>query len=262
MTPVREPAATGPHRRVSSVVALMAAVLVGSFVLTSALISTLPQFRFESQFPALLPFFVWAGATGVGHLANLGRALGGPWRSAHGVLSVVPYLLLMLTSAAVPAVGLPWWLAVAVAVVAAVPFLILAVRAGTRLSISPARDADDASLRGTFAIGLSLMVLVWAVLGPAFSGAILSVLLAVGLGVASMTTHGLARASRTWRLRHWAALAFGSLVVWAGVLVKVVTPWLDTGWAVLVVGLLAGLPLSIINTIESRREPGRAAPAA
>ena len=49
-----------PHRRVSSIVAAMAALLVGAFVLTSSLVATLPQFRFESQFPALLPFFVWA----------------------------------------------------------------------------------------------------------------------------------------------------------------------------------------------------------
>ena len=149
-----------PHRRVSSIVAALAALLVGAFVLTSSLVATLPQFRFESQFPALLPFFVWAAATGVGHLANLGRALHDPWRGAYGYVSVAPYVLLMLASAAAPQVSLPWWLAVVAALAAMLPFVLLALRAGTKLSIDPARDADDASLRGTFAIGLALMLLV------------------------------------------------------------------------------------------------------
>ena len=242
-----------PHRRVSSIVAAMAALLVGAFVLSSSLVATLPQFRFESQFPALLPFFVWAAATGVGHLANLGRALHDPWRGAYGYASVAPYVLLMLASAAAPQVSLPWWLAVVAALAAMLPFVLLALRAGTKLSIDPARDADDASLRGTFTIGLALMLLVWAVSAPSFSGAVLAVLLAVGLGVASMTTHGLARASRTWRLRHWASLALGSLVAWASVLVGGLTDLFDNPWVVLGAVLLGGLPLLVVNALEARR---------
>ena len=205
-----------PHRRVSSIVAAMAALLVGAFVLTSSLVATLPQFRFESQFPALLPFFVWAAATGVGHLANLGRALHDPWRGAYGYASVAPYVLLMLASAAAPQVSLPWWLAVVAALAAMLPFVLLALRAGTKLSIDPARDADDASLRGTFTIGL-------------------------------------ARASRTWRLRHWASLALGSLVAWASVLVGGLTDLLDNPWVVLGAVLLGGLPLLVVNALEARR---------
>lgn len=242
-----------PGSRASTLVGLMAAVLVGAFALTSALISTLPQFRFESQFPALLPFFAWAGATGVGHLSNLGRALLEPWRGAFGYVSVVPYLLLMLTSAAAPHLHLPWWLSVVAALAAMVPFLLLAARAGTRLAIDPVKDADDASLRGTFTIGIALMLLAWAVTGPTFSGAIIAVLLAVALGIASMMTHGLARASRTWRLRHWASLVLGSLVVWASVLLKGVTNVFDTVWFVLAAVLLAGVPLIVVNAMEARR---------
>ena len=69
-------------RTMPAIVGVSAAVLVAGFVLTSGLISTMPEFRFESQFPALLPFFAWAAATGVAHLANLGRALAMPWRRA------------------------------------------------------------------------------------------------------------------------------------------------------------------------------------
>ncbi len=250
----RPEAPTGPpHRRVSSIVGLVAAVLVGAFVLTSALISTLPQFRFESQFPALLPFFAWAAAAGVGHLSNLGRTLLAPWRAAYGYASIAPYLLLMLTSAAAPHLTLPWWLAPIAAVAAMVPFLLLVRRAGTRLSIDPVKDANDASLRGTFTIGIALMLLVWAVSGPAFSGAVIAVLLAVGLGIASMATHGIARASRTWRLRHWASLALGSLVVWASVLVRATTHVFDSVWVAIAAVLLAGLPLIVVNSIEARR---------
>lgn len=245
--------APGPHRRVSAIVAGMAGLLVGAFTLTSALISTLPQFRFESQFPALLPFFAWAGATGVGHLANLGRALHKPWRAAFGLASVAPYLLLMLTSAAAPHLLLPWWLAVVAALAAMVPFGLLVSRSGTDLSLDPARDADTSSLRGTFAVGIALMLMAWAVSGPAFAGAVIAVLLAVGLGIGSMATHGLARASRTWRLRHWAALALGSLVVWASVLVRGLTGVFDNVWLVLAAVLLAGLPLLVANALEARR---------
>lgn len=249
----RAAAPVAPHRRVSSIVALVAAVLVGAFVLTSALISTLPQFRFESQFPALLPFFAWAGATGVGHLANLGRTLFEPWRGAFGYVSVAPYLLLMLTSAAAPHLPLPWWLAVIAALASMVPFVLLAVRAGTKLAIDPVKDADDASLRGTFTVGVVLMLLVWAVTGPAFSGAVIAVLLAVALAIASMMTHGLARASRTWRLRHWASLAVGSLVVWASVLLHGTTNVFSSVWLVLAAVLVAGLPLIMVNASEARR---------
>lgn len=237
----------------STIVGLMAAVLVSAFVLTSTLVSILPAFRFESQFPTILPFFAWAGATGVGHVANLGRGLLEPWRLALGYVSVAPYVLVMLVSAAAPHLTLPWWLAVVAALAAAAPFVILAVRAGTPLAIDPIKDADPGSQRGTFLIGIALMLMGYAVAGPSVSGAVLAVLLAVGLGVVSMMTHGLARASRTWRLRHWAALALGSLAVWASVLLRGTTEVFDTAWGVLGAVLAAGVPLLVVNARESRR---------
>lgn len=248
-----QPSGGDPRSSASTIVGFMAAVLVGAFVLTSTLISVLPTFRFESQFPALLPFFVWAGATGVGHLANLGRSLIEPWRRAGGYLSVVPYVLVMLVAAAAPHLTVPWWLALVASASAAAPFVLLGLRAGTPLGIDPVHDADAASRRGTFVIGVALMLLGYAVAGPSVSGAVLAVLLAVGLGVVSMMTHGLARASRTWRLRHWAALVLGSLVAWASVLLRGTTDVFDSPWLVLVAVLLAGGPLLVVNALESRR---------
>ena len=240
----------------STIVGLMAAVLVFAFVLTSTLVSLLPAFQFESQFPAVLPFFAWAGATGVGHLANLGRSLLQPWRTAYGYASVAPYVVVLLLAAAAPHLDLPWWLGPIAAACAAAPFVVLAVRAGTRLAIDPIKDADPASQRGTFLIGLALMLMAYAVAGPLVSGSILAVLLTVGLGVVSLMTHGLARASRTWRLRHWAALAGGSLVVWASVLLHGTTPLFRSPWTLLGAVLLAGLPLVVVNSMESRPARG------
>ncbi len=92
----------------------MAAVLVGAFVLTSSLVATLPQFRFESQFPTILPFFAWAGATGAGHVANLGRARssrGAPrWARVGGAVRAADA---RQRRRAAP--SLPWWLAVVAA---------------------------------------------------------------------------------------------------------------------------------------------------
>lgn len=246
--------ASAPRRlAASTVVGFMAALLVFAFVLTSALIQVLPEFRFDSQFPALLPFFAWAGATGVGHLANLGRGLLRPWRASLGIVSLVPYVALMLTSAVLPDLVLPWWSALIVAGCVAIPFLLLGLRAGTPLAIDPVHDADEASLRGTFLIGLSLMLLAYAAAGPIVTGAVVSVLLAVALVIASLMTHGLARASHTWRLRHWVALAWGSLVIWASVLLHGVTRFFHDPWYVFSVVVLAGLPLIVINSREARR---------
>lgn len=250
---------SSPPRRsaASTVVGLTAAVLVFAFVLTSTLIQVLPEFRFDSQFPALLPFFAWAGATGVGHLANLGRGLLQPWRAALGVVSLVPYVGLLLVSAVVPDLVLPWWTAPVAAGCAAVPFLLLGLRARTPLAIDPTQDADEASLRGTFLIGVSLMLLAYAAAGPVVTGAVASVLLAVALVVASLMTHGLARASHTWHLRHWVALAWGSLVIWASVLLHGVTHFFNDPWYVFTVVVLAGLPLIGVNAREARRRaPG------
>ena len=74
--------------------AAVAAALTGAvafgFVLTSALVAVLPQFRFESQFWAVLPLFAWAGALGVDGVAALARRLEslpgiGPWTTAEAL---------------------------------------------------------------------------------------------------------------------------------------------------------------------------------
>ncbi|MDO5534959.1 MAG: hypothetical protein Q4F65_09935 [Propionibacteriaceae bacterium] len=252
LTDLRPPLAADPRARVSTVVALMASVLVGAFVLTSALLATLPQFRFESQLPALMPFAAWAGAVGIGHLANLGSALHAPWRAAQGYVSLVPYVLVVLVASVAPGV-LPWWSAVVAAASAMVPFGVLAARAGTGLAIDPVRDADAASTRGTLLVAIGLMVLAYAAAGPLFSGALLGALAVAALLVASMLPHGLARASRTWRVRHWAALAWGSLVIWAAVLVDGLTAVLTPTWVLVVVVALSGLPMALVNWWESRR---------
>ena len=236
----------------STLVGLMAAVLVFGFVLTSTLVAILPAFRFESQFPVLLPFFAWVGAAGAGHLANLGRSLLKPWRDAFGYASVVPYVLVMLVTAAAPHLEVPWRLGPIAAACASFPFVRLAVRARTGLMFNPARDADAATRRGTFLVGVALMLMAYAVAGPLVSGAVFAVLVAVGLGIVGMMPHGLARASRTWRLRHWAALAWASLVVWASVLLHGTTTAFRSPWAVLAAVLLAGLPLLLLDVLEGR----------
>lgn len=245
-------------RTMPAIVGVSAAVLVAGFVLTSGLISTMPEFRFESQFPALLPFFAWAAATGVAHLANLGRALVMPWRRAYGFASLVPYVALLAFTAALPGVAVPWWLSAVAAIAAALPFLLLAAQAGAPLHIDPIKDADDASLRGTFLVGVGLMLMAYAVSGPVVAGAVVAVLLAVALSVAGLMPHGLARASRTWRLRHWAALTWGSLVVWASVLLHGMTSFFGDTWFVFTVVVLAGAPMIAVNSAEARRGRVRA----
>ena len=236
-----------------TVVGVLAAILVFAFVLTSSLIATLHEFRFESQLPALMPFFVWAAAAGVGHLANLGRALFRPWRAAFGLWSLVPYGALMLITAVVPGLELPWWASLIAAGAAALPFLVVGFKADPNLRTSPVVGDDDESRRGTFLVGAALMVAAYAVSGPLITASIIAVLTTVALGVTSLTTHGLARASHTWRMRHWMALTWGSLVIWGCIIAKGTTDVLDPWWAQFVAVVLAGLPLVLVNMVESRR---------
>lgn len=248
---VRSEVPMSQARTMPAAVNVLVAVLVAAFVVTSCLISFLPEFRFQSQFPALLPFFVWVAAVGVGDLANRGRALLEPWRAAFGLVSVVPYVVLMLVSATVPALVLPWWLALVAAAAAAVPFLLLAVRTTERGWPVPSEPTTDAGLRGTFLVAVALMLVAYAVAGPAVAGAILSVLIAVALGVTSMMSHGLARAWRTWRPAHWLALAWGSLVIWASVLLHGMTSFFADTWFVFTAVVLAGVPLALVNRTQA-----------
>lgn len=252
--PIRAP-------RGSALVGFLAAVVVAGFVLTSSLVALMPQFQFESQFPALLPFLLWAAAIGVGHVAPLARSVLAPWRGAFGYLSLVPYGVLMLTTAAAPHLDLPWWSAAAAAGSASLPFLLMAVRPSTRLAVEPLAEADETSVRGTFFISLAVMLMAYSVAGDWVTGAVLSVLLAVALGVVSMMTNGLAHASRTWRLRHWVALTWGTLVIWACVLVQGLTHWFSNSWLVFLAVVIAGVPLVLANHQAPEKHVEPAVPA-
>ena len=232
--------------------ALLAGLVVGAFVLTSSLLATVPAFRFESQFPALLPFFALAGAAGVGHVGRSGRSLVAPWRAAGGLWSLAPYAVLMVVAAVSDGTVDAWWLAVAAAAAAMVPFGVLALRA-RRTPSSPAGTPDDSSMRGTFLIGVALILMAYAVSGPIFTGSILGVLLAVGLAVGSLMPEGMARAARTWTPAHWVALVSGMAVVWAGVLLRGMTSFFTDSWYQLVIVLLAGVPVVVVNARAARR---------
>lgn len=234
-------------------VGLIAAVLVAGFVATSSLIATLPEFDYVSQLPAILPIFLWAAAAGVGHLSNLGRALFKPWRAALGLWTLIPYAALLLVTAAVPDLMVPWWVPLAVAGVAAAPFLVVAARTHASLHVQPARVPDDRSRRGTFLVAIAELLMAWGVTQGAVMMATVGVLLIVALGVASLMPQGLASASHTWRLPHWTSLAWGSLVIWASALLKGTTSFFVDPWFVLTVVVLAPLPLLVVNGMDTRR---------
>ncbi|QIK71398.1 hypothetical protein G7070_02715 [Propioniciclava coleopterorum] len=234
--------------------ATLAAGLTGAvaccFILTSALVAILPQFRFESQVPAVLPLFAWAGALGVdGVAAHLGR-IKRPWRESYGVFSVLPFLGLHLVALAVPDLPIPAWVAVLVAACVAVPFVLVARRDDAGL-VPPAPEASDArSRRGTALVGVALALLAYAASGPLITAATAGVLTAVALGVAALRTGGLARAGRAWDARQWAAAAWGSLVVWVCVILHGTTPWLISLWADLLAMLLAAVPLILASGVR------------
>lgn len=241
-------------RTVPAVVGLMAALLVAGFVATSSLMAVLPEFDYESQLPALLPLFLWGAAAGVSHLANLARSLARPWRQAYGIWALIPYAGLILLSAAMPDVVLPWWLAALVAVVAAMPFVVVAARAPVTLVVSPSRRPDDESRRGTFLVAIAVLLMAYAVTQSSMLMATVGVLLAVALAVASLMPNGLARASRTWQLAHWICLAWGTLLIWASALLRGMTSFFDDPWFVLTVVVLAPLPLLVLNGRDARVE--------
>lgn len=244
--PGDSPAPGGGERRG----ALLTGLTVGAFVLTSSLLATAPAFRFDSQFPALLPFFAVAGAAGVGYLGRRARGFVGAWRAAWGPASLAPYAVLMIAAAVAGPFAQLWWLGLIAAVCAMAPFLRLAGRAPARPDAKG--EPDELSRRGTFLIGASLMLMAYGVSGPVFMGSILAVLLAVGLAVASLMPEGLARAGRTWRPAHWFALVWGCLIVWAGALLHGLTSFFNDPWYLVTIVLLAGVPLIVVNGRDSR----------
>lgn len=230
------------------------ALLVGCFVATSSLIAILPEFQYVSQLPALLPFFLWAAAAGVGHLSNLGRGLVKPWRAALGIWSFVPYAVLIVVMAAAPDVAVPWWVALAVAGLAALPLLVVAVRSPESLRLDPASVPSERSRRGTFLVAIAALLMAYAVTQNVVMMATIGVLLAVALAVASLMPNGLAEASRTWGMAHWGALVWSSLVIWASALLSGTTSFFHDPWFVLTAVIAAPLPLLILNGMDARQD--------
>lgn len=231
---------------------LLAAAGAFGFVLASSFVAILPAFRFESQFPALLPFFLWAAAAGAGHLATFGRLLLDPWRAAFGLVSVAPWLLVLALPMVAPHVSVPWWAAPVAATAAALPFLVAALRQAEGVELTEARRVTDQTLRGTFLIAVATMLLVWCVGGPPVVRTVMGVLLALSLGVAALLPHGLAHATRSWGVRHWAALTWGSVVGWVSVPLSVTTGFFGDPWYLASTMVLAGLPLVLVNRADAQ----------
>lgn len=250
------PAVSRPAAGIPPRLGLLAAALSFAFVLSSCFVAILPEFRFESQFPASLPFFLWAAAAGLGHVANFGRLLLDPWRAAFGFVSVVPWLAVLAVPSVAPHVAVPWWAAPVAAVSAAVPFLVASLRSGDGLELVAERQVSASSLRGTFLVGLATMLMVWCVGGPPIVSTVFGVLLALALGIASLLPHGLAHATRSWGLRHWGALAWGSFAVWVSVPLSVTTGFFGDAWYLAATMLLAGLPLVLVNRADVQAPRG------
>lgn len=247
--PALQPQATGLPSRVG----LVGAVLAFAFVLSSTFVAILPAFRFESQFPAILPFFLWIAAAGLGHVARFGRLLLDRWRASFGLVSLVPYGLVLVTTSVAPELALPWWVAPVAALIAAVPFILAALRDGSGAELVAAPRVTDESLRGTFLTGCATMAVVWSIGGPPIVGTIVGVLLALVLGVGGLLPHGIASATRAWGLRHWAALAWGSAVAWVAVPLSATTQFFSDAWYLASTMVIAGLPLVLVNRADAQR---------
>lgn len=235
---------------------LTGAALVGGAVLVSSLTALLPQFRYESQIAAMLPFFVWAAALGVGEVSQRVRAVVTPWRANLGLVSLVPYAALLATVAVTRGPRgpqLPVWWAVVAAAAAAAPFLVAALRRGGPVRTREPLAVTPASQRGTFLLVAASMILTWSMTGPRFTGALLQVVVAAALALAALRPNGLADAARSWGPFHWGSLMFASLLMWAGYLLWMTTGWLEPIWARIILVLLAGLPLAVVNRIQGGR---------
>lgn len=225
---------------------------VAGFALASSLVAVLPAFRFESQFPAILPVLTWAAAAGIGPLLHGARQLVAPWRATYGPVFVAPYVVLLMLSIVLPEQAIPWWIAVAVAATATVPFAVMALRRPELFVHEPPRSPDVGSRRGTFLIALALMFLAYAVAGPPVVGPLVGGLAAAGLVVGALLPTGLARATLTWPTGHWVALLWGSAVVWASSVLHGLTSFFADPWFVATGMVFAGVPLVIVNSLENR----------
>lgn len=253
----RPAAGSGPQAiGLPSSVGLVGAVLAFAFVLSSTFVAILPAFRFESQFPAMLPFFLWVAAAGLGHLARFGRLLLDRWRASFGLVSLVPYALVLITTSVAPQVEVPWWVAPVAALFAAVPFVLAALRDGSGAELVAERRVTNESLRGTFLIGCATMGVVWSIGGPPIVGTIVGVLLALALGVGGLLPHGVASATRAWGLRHWAALTWGSAIAWVAVPLSATTQFFTDAWYLASTMVIAGLPLILVNRADAQTPRG------
>ena len=233
-------------------VGLVCAALAFVGVLTSTLVAVLPAFKFESQFPAIMPVFLWVAAAGLSHATNAVRAVLDPWRAGFGLVSLVPWVAVLVTDAVAPHVDVPWWVALVSATAAALPFGVASLRGGSHVLLGAERTVTDESLRGTFLIALAIMMMVWALGGRGVIGTIVGVLLVVALGVVALLPHGLAHATRAWRLAHWVALAWGSAIVWLAAPLSATTRFFADPWYLVSTMLIAGLPLVLVNRADAR----------
>lgn len=235
---------------------LLGALLVGGSVFVSSMIALLPEFRYESQFGAILPFFLWAAGPGISEVTLRVRNVVGPWRANLGPASLVPYVALLVTVAVTRGPRgpvLPWWWALATGIAAALPFLVAVLRKSEPRPPREPVEVTAAGQRGTFLLAAASMALTWSMSGPRFTGALMQVLLAAALAVAALRANGLADAVRSWGRSHWISLAFASILMWSGYLLWMTTDWLEPVWVRIVLVLMAGLPLTIVNQIQGRR---------
>ncbi|MFV0450727.1 MAG: hypothetical protein ACK5LS_00550, partial [Propioniciclava sp.] len=135
-------------------------------------------------------------------------------------------------------------------------FLVVAARAHDSLTLQPSEPPTEQTRRGNFLIAVATLLMAYAVTQGEVMMAAMGVLLAVALVVGSLLPHGIAHASRTWGLRHWVALAWGSAVIWASALLNGMTSFFTDVWFVLTVVIVAPGPLLVINGIDSRRTRG------
>ena len=238
-----------PRPQGAAVAAALAGAVVCGFVLTSALVAVLPQFRFESQFWAALPLFAWAGALGVDGVATLARRLAGPWRAAFGLVGAAPYVVLLLVRAVAPDLPISGWFAPLVAGCAAAPFAVMAIRGVAPVEVTQTA-ATDRTRRATAVLGGAFALLALAASGPLITAALSGVLTACALGVAALRPGGLTDAGRAWGPRQWAATVWGSVVVWACVILHGTTPWLISLGADLLAMALAGGPLLAVSGVR------------
>lgn len=250
----RPGAAVAPSPRgVPAAVGLLGAGLAFVAVMSSSFVAILPAFRFESQVPAVLPLLLWVAAAGLGHLATLGRLLLAPWRAAFGVASLVPWALILAVPMVAPHVTIPWWSAPVAGGAAALPFAVAALRPGVSgLGLVEPRCVSGTSLRGTFLVGVATMAMLWSVGGPPIVSTIAGVLLGLVLGLAGLAPHGLAHATRAWSLRHWAALVWGSAIVWLSIPLSATTRFFDDPWYLAASMVVAGLPLILVNRADAQ----------